>query len=406
MKTSDNSNLLKKDDLSKKEIIKRTIMIIVLLALALGAFSYVISGLIGKDDGWHRIDSDTKGAYFAEEFVFNYYLGASNVSPNVEYKRLAALYSNQLEKLYKLFTIDEIYDNNMAYINATPNTQIQVDEVLYEALKSLDGTGILKLAPIYEYYEGIFSAQEDWETFDFDPMKNELVKAEFDKILNFIKNDISIEFLGENKIKLCVSDEYLSYASKNKVGAFLDFNWTKNAFIVDEIAKALINNGYTKGTLSSYDGFVRNLDDSGAQYSINVLDLASEGYLNAGRFDYEGQTALVVMRSFPIVDLDLNRYYRFSDGKIYNCFISPETGLSKNSVNSILGYKQGGTCAEVLTKLIPVYIADEIGHTDIDIIYCKDKRIYYSDEKARIEDVYSSDSVSYEKEIIKTGEVF
>ena len=139
------------DNLTKKEIVKRTIMIIVLLALAVSALSYGINALTSKNDGWYRISSDAKELYGADEFVVNFYLGGSGLSATREFKRLTAIYTEQIERLYKLFAVDEEYGANMAYINAHPNEAVKVDATLYNAFAALAETDVLYLAPIYEY---------------------------------------------------------------------------------------------------------------------------------------------------------------------------------------------------------------------------------------------------------------
>ena len=108
-------DLLKKSELSKNEIIKRTIIIIVLLALAVGAISYGVSALTSKNDGWYRIGSDAKEIYGADEFVVNFCLGNAGVSATREHKQLTAIYTEQIERLYRLFTVEEEHGTNMAY---------------------------------------------------------------------------------------------------------------------------------------------------------------------------------------------------------------------------------------------------------------------------------------------------
>lgn len=370
-------DLIKKDELSKKEIIKRTIMIIVLLALAVGAISFGISALTSKNDGWYRVNSDAKEIYGADELLVNFYLADSGVSATREFKRLTAIYTEQIERLYKLFTLEAEHGTNMAYINAHPNETLTVDSTLYEAFEALKNTDVLYLAPVYEYYRGIFSCHADYETADFDPNQNAEVKADVDKILAFVKaGDVKLELLGDGKIRLYVSDEYLAYARENYVESFVDFNWTKNAFICDALADAFAKEGFTKGSVSSYDGFIRNLDASGAEYGLNIFDRKDGKNIIAAQLNYSGATALVTVRAFPMLDMDWYHYYTFADGRIYTAYISAEDGRSKCAVSSLTGFEKGGSCAEVLARLIPTFIADELGEITADAVYCKDGKIY------------------------------
>ncbi len=391
------SDLIKKDDLSKKEIIKRTIMIIVLLALAVGALSYAINALISKNDGWYRVSSDAKEIYCADEFSVSFYLGASGLSATSEYKKLNSIYTEQIERLYKLFSVEEIYDGivNMAYINAHPNEILTVDATLYDALETLKDSDVLYLAPVYEYHRGIFSCHEDFETVDFDPSGNAEVRADVDRILAFVKDGITLECLGEGRVKLSVCDEYLTYAKETHITSFADFNWTKNAFICDALADAFLSEGFTKGSVSSYDGFVRNLDTSDTEYGINIFDRVGNKNIIAAQLNYIGETAFVTMRSFPVLEMDWYHYYTFDDGTIYTAYISAEDGMSKCSVSSLIGYKKGGSCSEVLTALIPAFISDEIGTLSVDAVYCKDGKIY-TNADANLTNVYDVNGIKYE----------
>lgn len=52
----------------------------------------------------------------------------------------------------------------------------------------------------------------------------------------------------------------------------------KNAFITDYVADVMIDNGYTLGSLTSYDGFTRNLDQTSA-----ITKLNAGGYIRDSR---------------------------------------------------------------------------------------------------------------------------
>lgn len=81
---------------------------------------------------------------------------------------------------------------------------------------------------------------------------------------------MNVELLGGNQVKLSVSDDYLAFAEKNFISDFIDFSWMKNAFITDYVADVMIDNGYTLGSLTSYDGFTRNLDQTSAITKLNA----------------------------------------------------------------------------------------------------------------------------------------
>ena len=77
--------------------------------------------------------------------------------------------------------------------------------------------------------------------------------------------------LGDNKVCLNVSDEYLAFLQENGVDSLIDFGWLKNAFVVDYLAEVMIARGYTLGAITSYDGYTRNFDSLNTEYAFNVF---------------------------------------------------------------------------------------------------------------------------------------
>ncbi len=99
----------------------------------------------------------------------------------------------------------------------------------------------------------------------FDPEKDDDAAEEAAAVAAFAQNpdDISMEFPGENEVCLHVSDAYQAYAAEMGYTAYLYFFWTKNAFLIDYLADTIRGEGYQLGIISSKDGFVRCLDETG-----------------------------------------------------------------------------------------------------------------------------------------------
>lgn len=67
-----------------------------------------------------------------------------------------------------------------------------------------------------------------------------------------------------------------------------------NAFIVDYIADTMRANGFVRGSVSSYDGFVRNLDDlSGSEYAFNIFNRVGNTVHQAGVMRYDHAMSIV-----------------------------------------------------------------------------------------------------------------
>ncbi len=189
-------------------------------------------------------------------------------------------------------------------LNRHPNETMVVDDALYHAFELIAETGnrAIYLAPVYTEYDNLFFCNDDSETVNYDAYQNGEVAAYFSEVAAYSNDpsDVNVELLGGNQVKLSVSDDYLAFAEKNFISDFIDFSWMKNAFITDYVADVMIENGYTLGSLTSYDGWIyeksgsdfcyykikcRSGNTSGeaeenADYSFNIYDRQGEYHLS------------------------------------------------------------------------------------------------------------------------------
>ena len=413
-KKEPNLKPVKKIELSENHFHIRLIAVILLIALAAGAFVYGIYNYFHVDEGWTKITAESASDInCSDDFVFLYNLGADKNSAKADLSDVTEIYTNTTVKAYRLFNADESFDNvkNINYINNHPNEIIQVDSVLYNAFSVLNeyGNRYIFLAPLFEQYENMYYCTDDSETKGYDPIQNEDIRKYFDDILAYAKssNDITIELLGENRIRLNVSEAYVSYARENQTDRFIDFYWMKNAFIIDYIADSLMAEGLTYGSISSYDGFVRNLDDSGESYTFNIFDRVGNMVYGAASLKYSHKNSIVYLRDFAMNSRDVSHYYEFSDGELRNPYISMSDGLCRASIENLTAYGKTEGCVDILLRIESLYIADEFDenallaiadNNDIDFIYCVDSYVCYTEEDAEITDLFESENgqVKYE----------
>lgn len=378
------------------------------------ALGYSLVSFLTVDTGWATITSDSSEADCSEELIFQYYLGAGDLSATAEKKAVVQLYAETARKAYQLFHTSQGFDgvNNLYYINQHPNEVIAVDEVLYDAFSTIEkyGNRAVYLAPVYVQYSNLFGCHDDAETIDFDPYQSEEIADYFAEIISFAgdKNAIDIELLGDHKIKLYVSDAYLDYASEIGFSEFLDFYWMKNAFIVDYIADTMKASGFVLGSISSYDGFVRNLDDvSGMEYAFNLFDRDGASVYQAGVMRYHCAMSIVYLRNYPANEsLDWQHYYEFRNGEIRTVYIDAADGYSKSAVNNLVAYAQNDSCAEVLLQVMPVYINEQfeaekltkLAQGGVYSIYCEDNRILYNESSLVLTDLYDGNEIRYTAE--------
>lgn len=402
-------------ELSNKNLKARTIAFIMLAALALTAFGYGLSSLLSTEKGWREIEANsTSELNCATEFVFMYNLGASGQSATAENKAITLVYTDAVVDGYQLFTNDEGYAgvNNVYYINQHPNEEIVVHEALYKAFSTIEeyGDRSIYLAPVYTQYDDIFYAGNDFETVDYDPYQNEEVAAYYQEVASYANNveAINVELLGDNTIRLNVSEEYLAYADEKYITSFIDFAWMKNAFVTDYLADYMISKGYTLGTISSYDGFSRSLDNSDNSYSFNIYDKVADSVYGAGILQYKGAQSIVFLHDYPINSMDANRFYTMKNGEIRSFYLDVLDGKCKSSINNLVSYSDTHSCAEILMQMIPVYITDtfekerlsELQEKDIYSIFCDEYKIYHNDKNIGFAQLYNRDGIKYKAEYI------
>lgn len=388
--------------LSEQKPKLRFLLVVCLILLAVGAFAYGIMHWLGKEDGWITIDVNSAAELnCGSEFIFQYYLGDNGLSATAEHKLVSESYSKACVKAYQLFHNKEIGTvHNVGYINAHPNEEIEVDEALYTAFEICAAyqNRNLYLGPVYELYDSLFYCEEDWETASFDPAQNEELKEFFAEVAAYAQNpdEVELQLLGNNRIRLYVSESYLKYAKEEYISNFIDFYWMKNAFITDYLADTMTSEGFTRGNISSYDGFVRNLDaDSGTEYAFNLYDRTGNRVSLAGSMNYTGRKSIVYLRNYPMNSPDFQHYYEFEDGRIRMPYLDTKDGMERTALNNLVCYSADAGCSEILMEMIPVYITDEF----------EESRLSEAKKRGICSVYFAEDELRFNEEAIKLSGV-
>ncbi len=386
-------------------------MVAVCLVFGIALIVSAIAGLVRVEPGWSTIeDSTDKQITCSGDFVFQYMLGAGGKAPNVEQRQVTAVYTQAAKEAFQLFHTEKVFPDvfNIGYLNAHPNETVQVPQALYEALALFEkyGNRSIFLAPIYAEYVGLCLCSNDEYAKAYDPTKSVDQAAYFKQVLAFTGNPdaVSLMLLENNQVRLQVSESYLAFAREKGITAFVDFGWMKNAFVADFLAEKLIAAGYTKGTLSSFEGFVRNLDTTEEKYRLNIFDLVGDKVYSAATMEYSKVGALVTLRSYPMSKLAVQQYYAWADGTITSCHIDPITGLSKSALNDLLGYSRTLSCGEILLKLFPCYVKEEwnadaaknLQNIGVETVYCESAKVYASDGSVKILNYYNDGKITYQ----------
>lgn len=254
---------------------------------------------------------------------------------------------------------------------------------------------------MYARYDDVFFCTDDSGLVDFDPRLNDEVKAEYSEVWEHAQNGCKLELLGDNKIKLKVSESYLEYAGKEEITDFVNFFWMRNAFIADYIADIMIENGFTDGSITSYDGFTRNLGVK-EDYSLNVFDRRGDKVYAAAVMHYTGALSAVSYRDFPLNSLDSRRYYTLNNGEVRSSYLDFD-GLCKSATGSLVCMSLDKSCAEIAVSTAPFYISDmfdseglfELSKDDIFSVCCENGYIRCNSPSVTFTDLYDDGTVSY-----------
>ncbi|MCD7847130.1 MAG: hypothetical protein LUG49_03745 [Oscillospiraceae bacterium] len=361
-------------EISSSHVGLRIAAVVFLVMVAATAFGYGISSLFSGTDGWQEIEADVDDMSAATELTFMYDIGAGSEGATAERKAIVVIYSDACETAFQLFTPDVEYEYvfNVWYINNHPNEEIQVEEALYSALEMMVESGgrEIYLGPIYSEYESLFFSAEDWQAEEFDPLYNDVEAEYFSEVLGFISTDehISIELLGDNKIMLHVSDEYLSYAEEMGIESFIDFSWMTNAFVVDYVSDVMIENGYTAGIIGSNDGFTRNLGGCDDLFTYTLYSRQGSTVYSVADLVYEGGYSFVYAHDYAITSDDALKYYTYESGETRTPYIAATDGLSKAATEDLVLYSGTSTCAELVLSLADVYLADELDEAKLEAL--------------------------------------
>lgn len=393
---------------SKKRLIAAGLFLII--GVSLLVYCFVV--FLNPEKGWATIEAN-QTENNSVEFVFQYNLGASGNNVNTENRAVTALYNQSLGKIYQLLDEKTEYEGvtNVFSVNQSPNTELIVDEALYDALAIFSSydSRYLYMAPIFLTYDDLFYCTDDAMIFDFDPLTSEAVKSYFGTVCEYINDPemIDIQLMGDNKIKLFVSEEYLKFAEDEGITEFISFSWLKNAFEVDYIADVMIENGFKHGYIASYDGFTRNFDESPEIFSLNIFDRYNGDLLQAATMSYSKPMAIVYFKGYPLNALDVQHYYTLENGEVRTPYLDADDGIPKCAVNTMISYSGEKSCAETLLGIMNVFINETVDNGRLSrlkndgvfTIYCDEQTVFYNEEELMLTNIFDLNGIVYKTEL-------
>lgn len=392
-----------KVELSEKNKIIRIALIAVLIAVGIGLIALSVSSFFGKDKGFTEIKAED--SEFGDLFSLYYDLGASGASASAEHRRVKGVYTKALGKFCKLLSSSTEYPGvkNIYYINSNTGKDIAIDPFLYEALSKMteDGSSLLYLGPILERYAEVFACDSDAYAEHLDPTKNEVSRNLCLKALEYSKDRsaVTLHLLGENTVRLDVSEEYAKFAAENGITRFIDLGVFENAFVVDAISEALIAEGMTLCSISSFDGYSRNLDEREKEYGFTVNAKYGDTVYPVCSASYRGKMTVISFRAYPTSRLDRLVSYFYSDGTSAHRFIDLESGICKSSIPELVAVSDDSGCASVALEAYEIYVGGktiEESTSGVAVVWLDGRTVKSTARGLMLHSPYADNEISFE----------
>lgn len=350
-------------EVSGEHIVLRIILVILLFGIAMAGVYFGVKGLLTRESGWTRVEADSGvPAQASSDLDFEYCL---TDNATAEYKMLTLLYSEGAYRAWQVYHPTQSFDGvkNLQTVNAAPNREVEVEPELYRAFETIraKNSRTLFLAPVYAQYDAVFRSLEDAEAALYDPFYSEEAAAYVAELMGFVSDPaaVSLDLLGENRVRLNVREDYLRYAEENGIEAYLDFCWLKNAFVLDDLAATLKAQGFTRGYLVSREGFARYLDTAAtADYTLQLTDGSRAEVVMAASLRIREGMSLACLHGYSLADSTADFFYRYADGRVVTPYLDSATGESRAAAADLTLLSRSASCAELALSALPALTAE------------------------------------------------
>lgn len=377
-------------EVSGEHIKLRIVLWVLLVAIAVTAAVLGMRAIFTRDPGWITVRAESEiPAQATAELSFQYCLGENATA---EIKQLTALYTQLAGRAYRVYHPTERFEGlgNLAALNAAPNQDVTLEPELYRALElvtQLDSR-VIFLGPAYAQYDAVFRSREDAEAALYDPMRNPEAGEYLSQLMAFAGDPeaISLSLLGENRARLRVSEAYLDFAAAYEIQALLDFYWTRNAFVLDDLAAGLSAQGYSRGYLVSAEGFGRYLGPSQDSYTVELRDLRSDQLGQPARLELEGPLSAAALHGYSLSGSAGDYFYRYEDGSLRMPYLDSRSGQCRCAIPDLTLLSDGVGCGELALRANELLTASAwerekaaaLGAAGIGALWCENKTLYHT----------------------------
>lgn len=368
---------------------RRVILLIVCALVAVAALGIWLYDAVKVEPGLYTVTAQTSQPHSGDEMLFLYYAGSDGRDAKKDKNAATEAYTQACLESYALFAWEaESTEGGVRYVSDHPNQAVSVDSRLYKALAQAADSRLLYMGPVTAEYSAVFTAGEEYLASQIDPAKNPEARAYITELMGFIGSEehIRLELLGNDQVKLCVSEAYLTFAKENGVKQLLDFGWMRNAFVADFVADALTEQGFVNGYLETVDGYGCYL---GGQYTVVIRDRIEQDVYLPALYTVEGGTRTVTFRNYPLSGegTESLRYFGYRDGSISTIYTDPSDGVSKSATDNLFCYSKTASCAQMVLRCAPLYLTEELdesalialGPEGIYTVWAEGKELRYTD---------------------------
>lgn len=333
---------------SEKHVGLRLTLFVIAALIAVLAFSYGVSQLLHRDEGYYDIEipKNSEFSMYSVGFSVSYYFEGESAEIRSNTKKLEDLTATHLLRAYKLLDNDEEYDgySNIATLCSNIGEEISVGKELYyilaDAYERTTSGGVYNMfaGSLYDEWQSILTLEEE-SIPDFDPSNNENSARRIEELAEMTSRleYFGLEFTSEEKytVRFTVSDEYLAFLRENEYSErILDLNILADAYKLELVASAFEKAGFKNGYLYTDSGCALSLSEhTGSEYVLYGYG----GELAPKELAYVSVTegsAASMLYSFPLYDGEL-MYYEIN-GIHRSPNFDPRTGANDPSTASSL----------------------------------------------------------------------
>ena len=363
----------------------RAILFVLAILLAVVAFGFGLNSLLTPETGWKAVEASGSNS---GEITLQYNYGAGVQGTAAERRQVNDVYSTALTQAEQQLSQAGNNTVSLYTVSTNPNQTVTVEPILYRALERFCATSsrAIYYGPLYSRYYALFASQYDEAAAEYDPARSSDAGAFAAQIAAFAQNpdQIDLELLGENQVRLNVGKEYLAYARENELDTLLDFGFVKNAFVIDAVADALTDAGLTGAVLTSTDGFSRSLCQG--SFGVNLLEATDSGYRQAAAAAYNGPRSVAALRAFPVDSGDALRFYIYEDGTICPPVLDETTGLLTAANDNLVLFGDGSVGDLALQAM------QALSHWDLEglsCLYSRENAVYCTDKTVEVSQLFA-----------------